>query len=553
MNLFDALERIRDSKLCMTIWVDAICINQEDIDERSAQVKQMADIYSAARRVLIWIGDGHPEEAQVCFNLVEEVNALSRRLLAQHRSVADIPSGSYDAALSCVTPEAWISVRHLMEASWFTRIWTIQEVGLARSAVLLYGKSEFDWTELVEFMMFVADRPDIAQYAGDVRAGRIWDTFESIWCSYANTRSWRDGLSHMTYFADVSPTHSFLDIANVARAHTATDPRDHIYALLGHPSALRAGSTISKITDVDYNKSVTEVYTALATYTISYDQVRWTTLSSVDHTDGTPALKGQRPSWVPWWNEGWRVYWLGYTTMWYRAGGSDTLKFQAKVLADNSLHLGGIVFDQIAWTSQALTKETVLAKRSLSADPIQRTWVDLRQVDVLSRYGDARESEIAFSLVTVAGRARDEGPAEEDLPLHEMVYDSSRKFSASNQTSSNENTLELEDPVNLLVSSFVQNQARALHNRKIFRTRTGFYGVCHFNVRPGDFCTVFRGANIPFVLRSSATDERDASYPDSYRLIGEAYIQGVMNGEILDSIANDRLSAGFVEKNIIIR
>ncbi|KAH8883497.1 heterokaryon incompatibility, partial [Thozetella sp. PMI_491] len=56
-NLLAALRRLRYTNKDRTLWVDAICIRQSDIDERIQQVSRMGDIYSQASRVLVWLGD----------------------------------------------------------------------------------------------------------------------------------------------------------------------------------------------------------------------------------------------------------------------------------------------------------------------------------------------------------------------------------------------------------------------------------------------------------------------------------------------------------------
>ena len=57
-----ALRRLRSRKSTLSIWIDAICINQQDIDERSAQVKNMGVIYKQATAVIVWLGSGTREE-----------------------------------------------------------------------------------------------------------------------------------------------------------------------------------------------------------------------------------------------------------------------------------------------------------------------------------------------------------------------------------------------------------------------------------------------------------------------------------------------------------
>jgi hypothetical protein len=55
-NLAEALPYLRYEKRPRVLWIDAICVNQQDLEERSSQVKRMPDIYSRATRVVVWLG-----------------------------------------------------------------------------------------------------------------------------------------------------------------------------------------------------------------------------------------------------------------------------------------------------------------------------------------------------------------------------------------------------------------------------------------------------------------------------------------------------------------
>jgi hypothetical protein len=66
-NLFDALAAIRLRTASRWLWVDAICINQEDLEERNYQVARMGSIYRKADRVLIWLGHGEAEHVEAAF------------------------------------------------------------------------------------------------------------------------------------------------------------------------------------------------------------------------------------------------------------------------------------------------------------------------------------------------------------------------------------------------------------------------------------------------------------------------------------------------------
>ena len=69
-NLAEALWHIRDESISIYLWVDALCINQHDLAEKSHQVTLMKDIYASANAVLVWLG---PSEAEVATEVFEDI------------------------------------------------------------------------------------------------------------------------------------------------------------------------------------------------------------------------------------------------------------------------------------------------------------------------------------------------------------------------------------------------------------------------------------------------------------------------------------------------
>lgn len=69
-NLFDALNRPRKKDECRILWIDAICINQNDYMEKGWQVQMMDRVYSAASRVIVWLGGEEPD-TNLAFGLLQ--------------------------------------------------------------------------------------------------------------------------------------------------------------------------------------------------------------------------------------------------------------------------------------------------------------------------------------------------------------------------------------------------------------------------------------------------------------------------------------------------
>lgn len=78
-NLHGALQRLRDPQLDRILWVDAVCINQDDIIERAQQVHMMAMIYAYASRVVVWLGDEADGSKEAIEYLREDASRVYRR------------------------------------------------------------------------------------------------------------------------------------------------------------------------------------------------------------------------------------------------------------------------------------------------------------------------------------------------------------------------------------------------------------------------------------------------------------------------------------------
>lgn len=559
-NLARALMRIRLGSKSRLLWVDAICINQRDEDERSRQVQCMGDIYANASRVLVWIGESVRDEAAKCFELIRKTNVLLDDLYLRYQTVEDIPPDECQEIIHSTSPADWDMVRRFMESPWFTRVWVLPEVGLARSATIYYGRASLEWSQLVEFMLFVASRADIATHIGNVKSGTIWDVFEDIWCSFGNETSWRNELPFTRSLNRVGSFYSLVNILAVTRPYHATNQRDHVYAFLGHPLAAASTRNEGSIVTVDYKKSTDQVYLETATRLLENDEHPWTVLSSVDHKPDSPSLSGQRPSWVPRWDEGWYTYWLGYPSMWYRGRGGSA-QFDT-ITSDNGagLLVKGIILDSITWHSPAFDSEELKLENQLTGAPVQELWRQIQQpLGQSTRYED---SEFAFSLAIAAGRAADEGPAEDNPEVHRSIYEEYKKLidwdrrgegaSRAKRPKVNRQLSETSLQVNARV--YVANQRRAMHNRRCFLTSTGYVGIGHRALGTEDRCVIVKGANVPFIFQEVTPHETGDTEPSRWRLIGESYIQGVMRGTVIDGRSDgfDTLTHGHIEERMMI-
>jgi hypothetical protein len=106
-NLHAALQHLRNRHLERVLWVDAVCINQGDDGEKEDQIRLMANIYSQASRVVVWLGEAGDERGG---SALQEI----RRVAAEEMS------GSSELKISAETKQGVLA---LLRRQWFERIW----------------------------------------------------------------------------------------------------------------------------------------------------------------------------------------------------------------------------------------------------------------------------------------------------------------------------------------------------------------------------------------------------------------------------------------------
>ncbi|KAK4891059.1 hypothetical protein LTR27_010266 [Elasticomyces elasticus] len=141
LNLHRALKGLRDPTVPMLLWVDSLCIDQENAEERNQQVAMMDTVYSGAGAVLAWVG---VEERS---HLVQSAMVVLTNLEGLLESVAyyvgqdSSKQSSWDSWLASLTsgygPQAGMD--NIFRTLYFTRVWTIQEILLSRNVILCYG------------------------------------------------------------------------------------------------------------------------------------------------------------------------------------------------------------------------------------------------------------------------------------------------------------------------------------------------------------------------------------------------------------------------------
>ncbi|KAF7885849.1 uncharacterized protein EAF02_004358 [Botrytis sinoallii] len=215
-NLFAAMQKLRKTDVNRRIWIDAICINQNDNDEKNTQVRLMREIYQKTERCLVWLGEfRNAKPVTTMFDLIRKGREL--------KSASDIknlpPKDKYrfweSLGLLDIDDSAWETVNDIMTAPWWNRVWVIQEITFPKEVMVFCGDEEWDWDEMVELGKFVMGSSSWVSFDdGNLNININWGGLKQL----SDMRSEK-----------IQPLHKLL---LAFRGRGATDPRDNIFALL---------------------------------------------------------------------------------------------------------------------------------------------------------------------------------------------------------------------------------------------------------------------------------------------------------------------------------
>ncbi|KAI4594402.1 hypothetical protein KJ359_008426 [Pestalotiopsis sp. 9143b] len=521
-NLTKALIAFRLRDKPRRIWVDAICINQKDLSERRDQVRMMGDIFRAATQVLCWLGgfENMQLDEPVALIAINFLRQFNRDKEGELRKIQDYLHHDVKTREDEVIHMSWLAIKKMFDIEYFHRAWIIQEVGLANRARMSWGKSDIcvEWEEIAVFSRFMDDRG------------------ASI-VTHFNLKSWVCNHICMvwTMKPDGQPLYDFSEVLHWARIHISTDPRDYVYALLGHPSAVIGGDLII---EPRYTIPTEEVYTNLAINTITRTNSLHI-LAFVDHGEEFDAKAERLPTWVPDWHALNLVAPLRYPTQ----AAPKTVESFVPGIDSNLLRCSGYIIGEVIAISDMITpKELPVTtyeaelKKSVAFlfDHIYDRLVVQTNILLPSW------QHLVFSLssiLTGAMRIADEAAQGEvmlqqraDCAAYLLRYEDIRANDGRPQFLQ---SLQLEDrtAVEELASKgsaalFIQDMTWTSMCRKVFRTSRGTFGLGPRIMEKGDVCAVVLGSVYPLILRKHGT---------RYRLVGPALMYGFMNGEALEA------------------
>jgi hypothetical protein len=574
-NCHAALLRLRETgERCM--WIDAICINQEDDKEKSTQVALMRDIYHFADEVIVWLGRAQAERSP---NDEQD----EKKVMAMINTFRLEPFNDGASFLRYALPfgrdvgwGSWTKLNELFKHHWFSRLWAHQEytVALKARALLQYHSEPFD---------------KIAGCASRLQTALALENWEES----MGGLPWPSDLSEsvLGVVHRISPRNEYdrgqrqlrdtglFQLMSLTHRCKCLDPRDRVFAVIGLTAC--AGSVGDGDGQINYSQSLSQVYTRITWIIISqYQSLQPLCFGKSENLESTQTA--EFPSWI--------FDWRKTREAFFQKQYSASLKTALKVSFDSSsliLRTYGVKVDKISLTYQFDYVEDSLKNeifysivdwlpqaeglalwtrhfivypggsdptdawiRTITADLIRvngkycrmddETLQRLKtifEIDKSSAVGGHHVGEVlrrdskaeALNQLLTAYRDRrnaiDSAWDHETLQmlkqLHETyeIRDGHHKQDSISVDDRDSRWEQWEATLRI-----VEAIRRTMMGRKFFLSSSGYMGLGPLALQEGDMICILLGCDVPLLIRKEG---------DYYRLVGECFVWGLMDGEAL--------------------
>ncbi|KAH7345860.1 heterokaryon incompatibility protein-domain-containing protein [Pyrenochaeta sp. MPI-SDFR-AT-0127] len=575
-NLYEALRHLRSEKDVIAMWVDALCINQFDKDEKEEQVLKMADIYQRAYNVNVWLGHDSPGHAvsDRAMEFIGKVIDLENHamLLTDHKYIED-----------------WASLFELLKCSWFSRRWVIQELALAQAATVHCGKHVRLWDEFRTAISifdehFQLVKPWLLSYYGSPqRKQSLWDDDSVFEIDHLGAKQLVDmtpTLFRKRSDGSLESTKGLESLVCCLSGFDTSDPRDTINAFISiSREANRLGSfnrSTPKPPAPDYGKDLFEIYRDFVKWVVetsgSLDIIcrHWALKERTTPTPTTPRLV-QLPSWIKFvedsaWGKGedrLRGRKAGDSFVGlpennnYNASGRRGLSYKGanvefpeiRILRNKPrkrayMRKPASATPLVVHDMSLLVRGVIIGTVSFRTDPFPDGVITKTCLEGLGWSFDRHATEIAGSPDQLwQTLVADRDPQGKSTPAW---YKRACEYCLTYQTNNGHinigNILRQKNHPDI-VHTYLRRVRAVTWNRSFIRGislcdngpeqchKSQIVGFGPPDTKLEDIIAILYGCSVPVILRPMPTI---SDKPTEFQLVGEAYIYGKMDGEAFD-------------------
>ena len=484
-NLAEALSHLRYPDRPRTMWIDAICIDQENDSEKSSQVAMMGEVFRRATRVIAWLGLATDTTTRA-LELIEEIGSqvkvaswthrkLRPSTLAHTTSLSDnsspLPYSAYDAR--CIAD--------VINRPYFLRLWVRQEIGLATQASIHIGAYSTSWDNFATTVLCLYSKRYTPDRFSELKRSK--GLFDALFTCQPK----RYKVTNLIY-----------KLGNAR----CKDPRDRLYAVLG----LFQGRFNSIIPN--YSVPTAEVYKdAILSHLSNHLSLDF--LGGCGITD-----QSRRPpglcSWVPDWSQAPYDYLPNSPTL---CGTLFYPRFQYRhknVLRVAGLPCGGEITNIV---KRDRTNLVTIANSIYDFFTQMSPCLDLDRPYVA---GGSLLDAMCYTLLLNQFPENFSDPREHQAISFDVVKKQIKHLITKGPIKS-------ADDLGVEISGILNTIKKFALAWRYFITSDGYVGATLWHSRPHDKVVAIPGVGDPLVIRPLQDG--------TYHLVGRCYMHGVMQGE----------------------
>lgn len=524
-------------------WIDSICIDQANLIERAQQVKLMHTIYRQAQQAIIWLG----EESEDSYLAASFINTLHKA----HQQEMPIQNIRAIFQIDDYSPH-WRALSDFFSRKWWSRIWTIQEFVIPQTATFWCGLQEVSRLAVCNSLWMADKCPQInLRYTPAFRYGfnraRVWKLYNSV------------------QVPGVDATRSLVSLAAYFSSMDATDDRDRLYGLM-------AIASDAAILQVDYSSTSQDLYLRFAQAFIRHHK-------SLDiicfaSTYSTPSESLQR-SWVPDWQKRYAYLvvpsmvsqsckshignlrapqqWNYDSSVYFSASSHRPAEYEFQ---GSALLARGVILDEVDGLAGTAAHSMVQSSEwkhsdstpALSSKEILLSICKSLVLDRKDRFlGYKMPSEhflqdfVALCRPLIL-KSSMSSPKEverwfddtKSLTIHGQKFEDILRDYISTDTENSSCVPSRDEYVmDSFFGRFFDTVVRM--SMRLMFTRYGRIGATVEKASKGDLICVLFGCSVPVLLRKN-------EHEDSYIFIGECFLDGCMDGAVLDEVKRPEIT-----------
>ena len=515
LNCEAALRRLRAKDKERILWIDAVCIDQSNIGERSRQVRLMSMIYQQAQRVLAYLGEAS-DDSDLGIDFILE-DAASTFGSSGRPSVGLGPNNFSSPQQKAVD--------RILERPYFERIWILQEILLAREVQVILGNKTVDWRAFSRTVYHVDKNKKL--FLGPKYHGKP-----------PKVVFYRDQSTKRPTLITDKPD-SLLAFLKDTRHCKSSDPRDMVYALLG--MSLEKDDFLP-----NYDLSTRDVFISLTKFFIKRDKK----LDVLCHVQGARSPYNL-PSWVPDWS---------YPRLSDVLGHEKTLSIRPyKAALDTNANVNDrqdteflsqnpeILFQRpeilfqnpeiffqnpermMRCTVNSSQSQDILVAEGIPVDTVSRIGPMYTIDDEMNTSSLQQWEDIAKTLPRDPTET-DVSSAFIDTLIAYPAYRDPNPFARFYPAWCT--SIFSGQPPDASAAIFQEQLNKVCHGRCFFVTGKGYMGLGPPEMQKEDLVAVLLGGSVPFVLHAEEQEQ--------FSLVGESYVHGLMNGEALEELETKR-------------